>query len=133
MRRFQNRNLGRRIAYSWPAIAVLFLAVVFLGKSALNAYLSAASTRASYIEIKNKREDLLVKNAGLEERLAYLSSPYGLERELRRKFGLIKPGEEALIIVDRPKEGQPAGEGGGFSGFLGGVMKFLGGLFGSRQ
>ena len=133
MQRFQNRNLGPRIAYSWPAIAVLFLAVVFLGKSAVNAYLGATNTHASYIEIKNKREDLLAKNADLEKRLDYLSNPYGLERELRRKFGLIKPGEEALIIVDRPKENQPAGESSNFSDFFSGVIKFLGGFFSSKQ
>ena len=130
MRKFQNQDSVRKIIYSWPAIFVLFLAAVFLGKSAINTHFNASLTRATYLDVRSKHEDLLVKKTDLEKRLDYLSSAYGLERELRRKFGLVKSGEELMIIVDRPQENERSAEGDNFSAFLSGVAGFFGGLFG---
>lgn len=130
MRKFQNQDPVRKIIYSWPAIFVLFLAAVFLGKSAINTHFNASLTRATYLDVRSKHEDLLVKKTDLEKRLDYLSSAYGLERELRRKFGLVKPGEELMIIVDRPQENERPVDGDNLSAFFSGVAGLFGGLFG---
>ncbi|MEK7566933.1 MAG: hypothetical protein AAB527_02255 [Patescibacteria group bacterium] len=107
MKSFQNRNFNRRLMYSWPAVAVIFLVAVFLGQAAVRSYITASRTRSAYLEVKKDREELTAERADLEKKLDYLSTSYGLERELRRKFGLVKPGERLVVMVDRPQETLP--------------------------
>src|SRR3989338_10957823 len=126
MQIFQNRNFIRRVMYSWPVVVLVFSAAVFVGQSALRSYLGAKHARSAYFEVKKEREDLAAQRADLEKRLNYLSTPYGLEKELRRKFGLVKPGEELMIIVDRPQENERPVDGDNLSAFFSGVA----GLFG---
>lgn len=128
MRDFQNRNFKRRLVYSWPVAMAVFLLAVFLGQSAVRSYLVARNTRSAYTEARRDREDLEAKRVELDKTLDYLSTPYGLERELRRKFGLVKPGEHLMVIVDRTEEAAPE-EKNGFSLLVSGVGNFLGGIF----
>lgn len=128
MRDFQNRNFKRRLVYSWPVAAAVFLLAVFLGQAAVRSYLVARNTKSAYTEARKDREDLEAKRVELDKTLDYLSTPYGLERELRRKFGLAKPGEHLIVIVDRTEEIEPE-EKNGFSSLVSEVGNFLGGIF----
>ena len=132
MQNFQNRSFKRKIMYSWPVVAAVFLVAAFLGQAAARSYFAARNTRLTYEEAKKDREEVGAQRTELEKRLDYLSSPYGLERELRRKFGLAKPGESLMIIVDRPKE-TVFEEKNNFSSFVAGVGDFFGRIFGIEQ
>lgn len=120
MNRFQNQNQLRHILYSWPIIAILAVITLLLGRAALYAYLDLRTTNRTYLEVKKERGELVLEKTRLEDRLGFLSSEYGLEKELRRKFGLLKPEEGLLVVVDRPQilSGTEGGEGGSFWSLL---------------
>lgn len=92
----------KNIAYSWPVIVALVVLMFFIGRATWYAYLRTHAVTKTYIKIKEERKELSQRRDILEKKLTHLSSPYGLEKELRERFNLRKPGEEVVIIVDRP-------------------------------
>ena len=129
MDRFQNRTSFRRFLHSRPAAAVFAVLVFLLGWSAVKSYLGVRSAGRVYQEVKAEREELVLEKNRLADRLSYISSPYGLEKELRRKFNFILPGEELLVVVDRPQVISEEGSSGGalwprFIDFMSGLFKF---------
>ena len=125
---FQNRKVGRRWFYSLPVLGALFLAALFLGQAALKAYLRSRAATAVYSEVRNNRQEIIARKNDLGKRLDYLSTAYGLEKELRRQFGLVKKGEGLATIIDRPRP-TPLGENAGFKSFFSEMGNFLKGLF----
>ncbi|MCH7883463.1 hypothetical protein IIA95_03550 [Patescibacteria group bacterium] len=102
MKRFQKHYFLKNIKYSWPVLFALAILIFFMGRATLSAYLRSRVATQAYLDIKQKREELSHKHAALEKKLRYLSSSYGLEKELREQFGVKRPDEEVIIIVDRP-------------------------------
>lgn len=127
MRNFQNVKTARWF-YSFPILIVIFLGIIFLGQSSLKAYSRARGARAVYIEVSGDYEKLALKRTDLEKRLAYLSTPYGLEKELRRQFGLAKDGEGLITIIDRHLQAA-SDDNGGLGSFFSKMGNFLKGLF----
>lgn len=105
MKSFQRQNLTRKIIFSWPAIILLIVLFAFIGRWTFQNYLRFSAAKEAYLRVKKDREELDRKKNDLESRLSYLSNPYGLEKELRRRFSLKKPDEEMAIIVDRKVPG----------------------------
>ncbi|MBI2039038.1 MAG: hypothetical protein HYT22_02045 [Candidatus Niyogibacteria bacterium] len=109
MRKFQQRLSFRSFLYSWPFVLGLAALLFFLGRAAWNAYEKLGLAKNVYADARASRLEIEKKHADLTERLGELSSPYGLERELRERYGLHKPGEEVVIFVRRtPPDGAPA-------------------------
>ena len=81
---------------------MLAILIFFTGRATFSAYLRSRVATQAYLDVKQKREELSHKHAVLERKLRYLSSPYGLEKELRERFGAKRADEEVIIIVDRP-------------------------------
>jgi cell division protein FtsB len=111
MRSFQRQSLSRKIIFSWPSVILLSVLAALIARLAFQSYLSFSAVSDAYLKIKKDREELSQKKDDLESRLSYLSSPYGLEKELRRRFNLKKPDEELAIIIDRkaPNSGNESG------------------------
>ena len=128
MRSFQSRNFGRRLIYSRVSIAAMLAVAVFAGQATLRSFLESRNARKAYVEVNQKHEELISQKDDLEKRLEYLASDYGLERELRRKFGLVKPDEEILVIVDRPQSAIEEGAGN-MSSMFSALRNFLAGFF----
>ena len=66
-------------------------------------------------EVTREMEELLRKKEGLESNINRLKVPEGIEKELREKFQLKKPGEEFVVIVDEKSlemDVPSAGQGG---------------------
>ncbi len=51
-------------------------------------------------EVQNDINDLTDKKQSLESEISRLNNPAGVEKELREKFQLKKPGEDFVVIVD---------------------------------
>lgn len=125
VRNFQsNRSSVKKHLYSLPAIFLLFLAVFFLGRAAFKSYSGARGVYGVYAEVRAERQELLGKKSELERRLAYLSTPKGLEKELRREFGLVIPGESLVTIITRENP-NVIPEVGTLSSFLSGIKNFF--------
>lgn len=132
MLRFQRQSFAQKLIYSWPTAILLLLLIFLLGRPTLNSYLRFRAVSKAYQETKEEREELAQKKEELEKRLSYISSPYGLEKELRRRFSLKKPDEEVAIIIDRPVS-RPESDKETGEGFWQRITKFLTGFLINKE
>ncbi|MBI4059727.1 septum formation initiator family protein, partial [Candidatus Giovannonibacteria bacterium] len=108
MRVFQEKRRWRRFLFSRYSLGVLCLAAILLlfasGRAALRAYRVSQERR----EAEAKYRELEAEKARLEERIASLQAPAGLEKEAKKRFGAKSPGEEVLVIVESPPIAPPS-------------------------
>lgn len=116
-----------------PILIAMFFGIVFLGQSAFKAYLKTRGAREVYMGVTRELQELAVKKSDLEKRLAYLSTSYGLERELRRQFGLVKDGEGLIVIIDRQTPAALDENGGMLESFFAKMEDFLKKFFNTGQ
>lgn len=56
-------------------------------------------------EAKVELEELQHQKDSLEQEIGLLSSDFGVEKALREKFGVVKQGEEIIVLVNNEEEG----------------------------
>lgn len=94
----------KSIFFSVPCIVVLGVVCSLTMNAAWDVYKkvrdtqgNAAAVAKTYDKLKDREEELMVKIRSLE-------TPLGVEAEIREKFGLVKEGEEVVVVIDAPKE-----------------------------
>ena len=132
---FRERRKIRGWLFSKPAIALLFVVSLFLARSVLGLYEKERTAAERYAVAAARLEELKTNAALLEEKVAYLRSGRGMEEEIRRRFDVVKEGEQVVIIVEdeaggtrrvsaetaapaaasRPQVHEPGATGGPFS------------------
>lgn len=125
MRNFQEKSKWKKffqspIALICLALFLLFFAwniLVFVGKmqdTARNKKLAEAKV----VELKNEKEKL-------SSEIEKLGTTSGVEETIRDKFGLVKEGEDVIVIVnDHSATANPQeSEGKGFFSFLRNLFK----------
>lgn len=105
MRRYQDKRPAlyrgwRRIVYSWPALAVLLLLVLLLGRATWRVSARWGQVRNDALQARARYQETEERFKELGEEVKRLGTERGLEEELRRNFPVAKPGEEVVIIVD---------------------------------
>ncbi len=84
---------------------ILLIVLGFLVFHIFSLGLDKGGLTDRYIEAKAKLEQVKGEQAKLQNELEYLANPRNLEKELRARFNLKKPGEKTIIIVpqENPK------------------------------
>lgn len=106
---------------------ILMIIAVFLGNAVWNVYQkyreAAEKTTIAETQLKKLEERELQLSASL----ASLKTSHGVEKELREKFGVVKDGEEMILIIDAEKNGQnaPVGSGNAVSRAWRAVLDFF--------
>ncbi len=97
---FKERRKVKRLLYSKFTIVVLGLVLLFLLSSVFGVYKKASiaygnknRVDANLTELKNREKALLLN-------IEKLKTKRGVESEIRDKFGVVKKGEELVVIVD---------------------------------
>ncbi|MFA5987519.1 MAG: hypothetical protein WC797_02630 [Candidatus Paceibacterota bacterium] len=98
---FQGRSIYRRVANSTLSIVVLVVLAVLVSRSLWDIYLKSRVSGEKQAETEKKLNDLLARKAELEYDIGRLSTPLGVEQELRSKYNVVKPGEEAIVIDNK--------------------------------
>jgi cell division protein FtsB len=91
----------RRVLYSPPVVVLMLVLVVLLGRSVFRVYIKWDRSRASVSDARARYEAEVRRQASLEESVARLKTERGYDAEVRQNFGLGKPGEGVIIIVDK--------------------------------
>ena len=78
---------------------MLVLLNLWILKSDVDLYQKERYTGRNAVLAEKEYTDLIVRKAELSANVARLSTPEGVDLELRRKFQVAKPGEVTLIIV----------------------------------
>ncbi len=82
---------------------LLFLAVL-LAQGALGVYFKHRESRERLMETTAALQAVEARIGGLEDEIAYLETPQGMEREIRTKFSVARPGEKVIVVLDSAKD-----------------------------
>ncbi|OHA18336.1 MAG: hypothetical protein A2664_02650 [Candidatus Taylorbacteria bacterium RIFCSPHIGHO2_01_FULL_46_22b] len=100
MQEFKLRRRTKAFLYSPLAFFALAFILFFLVRAVWGVYKSQARSSAE-LEIARKEALFLDERSEfLKDEIDALSSPQGLEEELRSKFPVVKEGEKMVIIVE---------------------------------
>ncbi len=124
MSAFDEKRRLKRFLYSWPALLFLVGMVGWLASGVWGIYAKERLTRATL----ESRQEELAEVEGRERELATsineLKTPRGVEKELREKFEVARPGEGVLVIVEGPPHERD--EGASSFGIWGNIRHFFG-------
>jgi hypothetical protein len=89
MRELEKKQRTKKRIYSIPVLAILLVLTALIAKGTYGVMMKRA-------ESANHVETLKAKNKNIDR----LSTPEGVDREIKEKFSVSKAGEEVAIIVD---------------------------------
>ncbi len=90
----------RRILFSWGTLAI-FLIVTILGiKGVFEMYSKESLSRERRVAAQKEQSDFKARHNSLSQSVSFLETDEGVESELRKKYRVIKPGEEVVLVVD---------------------------------
>lgn len=101
---FYEKRKVKRLLYTWPVVVFLCIPVGYLVSVAWSAYAKERETSANTIAATTELEKLKLREVALQTELERLSTERGIEEEIREKFEVGKPGEHAIVIVDKDQE-----------------------------
>jgi cell division protein FtsB len=112
--------------FSSPISLILVMILLFIvARAAWNMKKSASSVSTKLAQTNSELIKLEQEKAELSARISSLSSPAGIESELRTKYRAVKEGESVAVIVDSNSTATPdlenasVGEKSLWSKFLG--------------
>ena len=98
MQSFQRKKKLSQIIYSPITLVILLVVVALLGRSTLRVFLKERESAQNLAEAKEELQKLQNKQEDLDQDIKRLSTPEGVEEELRSKYA-IKKGDEALVVI----------------------------------
>ncbi len=107
MRQFEKKQKTAKIKdiiFSVPFIVILGVACALSINATWDVYKKVCDTEKNVVAVTEKYDELKIRESELTEKIESLETPLGVETEIREKFGLVKEGEEMIVIVDPPKE-----------------------------
>lgn len=96
---FQQKNKLRKFFYS-PIIVVIFVVLaIYAIYSTWSVYSKMAQSGEDLKKSQEKSLALAAKNNQLDSSISDLQTSEGVEKEIRNKFGVVKPDESIAVIV----------------------------------
>ena len=99
MMEFQEKRKIKRFLYSKVTVAILVILILFVLTEVWDVYKKQSITRDNLAKTAAIFEGLKDREKMLSSEIERLKTEGGTEAEIREKYGLVKPGEEVLVIV----------------------------------
>ena len=96
---YEKRKL-KKVLYSRFSIGCLVLLSMALLVPTVSAYQKMQKTQDLKNEVAQELHELRIRESGLTEEIDRLSTPLGIEEELRSKYDVGRAGERMIIIVE---------------------------------
>jgi len=103
MRFFRKRHIKRAL-YAKVVIAVLAVIVIFTIGNTWDIYKKASFAKQKRDEAVKELQSLQERKESLSLSVASLDTKRGIEEEVRSKFGVVKEGEEVVVIIDETSD-----------------------------
>ena len=100
MLEFQEKRKIKRFFYSKVTLIFLIILIFLLLKMVWSVYEKQALTKDNLAKTAASFEGLQAREKMLSSSIDKLKTDSGIEQEIREKYGLVKPGEEVIVIVD---------------------------------
>ena len=109
MRGLQKKKTFKKLLYSKTFAFIILVILGFMVRATWSIYAKERESRQNAAVAKSELENLKTRDSALEEEVGRLSTPQGIEGELREKYTITQHGEELYVIVPPKKEDTPAG------------------------
>jgi len=124
MRNYQQKRVWRDIAESKPVLIILGILILVFAWNILGFWNKMRETERNKKIIEDKITALNQQKDKLTADINDLNTEQGKEKIFRENFGLVKEGENEIVIVDDKSTPPPApAQSGGVWGFLKGLFK----------
>ena len=100
MLEFQEKRKIKRFFYSKVVLVCLLILIFLLLKMVWSVYEKQALTKDNLAKTATSFEGLQEREKMLSSSIDKLKTDSGIEQEIREKYGLVKPGEEVIVVVD---------------------------------
>ena len=100
--RYGNRSPLKKVLSSPITLIVAALLVVVLGRAAWNIHQKAVVSGMKLDQAQAELTKTQASETDLQGKVAELSTPEGVEAEIRTKYRAVRPGESVAVIVDDP-------------------------------
>jgi cell division protein FtsB len=98
---FQEKRKVKRLIYSRLTLVILLIILVLMLRSVWGVYEKAQLTKENLNKTTNDLAGLKEREQILSAEIEQLKTNSGVEKEIREKYGLVKPGEEVIVIVNK--------------------------------
>ena len=125
MKNFQQRTKFRQVMESKPVLVLLGIFVLLFSWSVIKLISKADESAKNRQEAEDKITELQKEHSQLSTNIQNLNTDQGKEEAIRDKFGLAKPGEEVMVVVNdqNPPPAPAASAPTGFFAFLKNLFK----------
>lgn len=97
---FHKKKKIKKIIYSNTFLVALFLVVLLLLNATWNVYQDARFTENNLEKSEKELQKLSQRSEQLRHETEVLSTPEGIERQIREDLPLAKEGERVIILVE---------------------------------
>lgn len=102
----QKENWWSKFFYSKWFIVFVCAAIIFVGFTYLRSYFQDYQIRQQIDQLKSEAASLESKRIQTLEILKYVKTPEFVEEKARMEFNMMKPGEQAAVIVKNSTSSQ---------------------------
>lgn len=99
MLEFQEKRKIKKFIYSKITLFILLVLILLTLKATWGVYTKYSLTKENMEKSATNAEKLLARQDFLESEIDRLQTPAGVEQEIREKYGLVKEGEEVIVIL----------------------------------
>jgi len=119
MKNFQLSRGSRNIMHSRPVLVLLFILVLVFAWSVFGFMGKMGTAKENKKIAENKVAQLEKEREKLSSDIAKLETEEGIEESIREKFGLVKEGENMIVITeDKSDSVAEKASSGNFFSFL---------------
>ncbi len=108
MREFQERRRTKKLLHSRYAIVFLIFLIILLSRSVWSVYVKYKKSENLAEKSRTELNALKLREESLAQSIEDLATTEGREKEFRDRFGVVRPGEKLVILVDNPHEVKPS-------------------------
>ena len=105
---FKKKKTFGELLRSPVILALLFFIALFLLVQAWDLFSRARGAHTAAVQAQAEYDALSARKADLEQKIARMGTPEGVDVELREKFGVVKDGEEEVVVVAEGSTSQAA-------------------------
>jgi cell division protein FtsB len=100
MKKFENKRQLKSRLYSRTAVTMLLLCVLLLCKGVFGLYVKSKESATARDAAQARLTELTNRKEVIAREIQNLSQSQGVDREVREKFNVVKPGEKVVLIMD---------------------------------
>lgn len=98
----------KRSVYTKIVAIILFIIVVFSSIGVWGLYKKSQLAKEKRDEVKEELQLLVKRKESISEEILLLRTEHGVEERIRSDFGMVREGEEVVVLVDEIKNDKVA-------------------------